>query len=168
MKKLLTIIPLVILLCFTFSCQKQGEEVAEEPVVDVEAEKAKVKSVLDKYIEAWKNEDLEIFSKIFAPDEDIVIFLADSPELFIGWETWKEKIQSYFEPIENIDVSFRDEFIKVHSSGDMAWLSCIEDANYVYKGEPVRVKGGRVTWVMEKRNGNWVIVHAHWSVPSEL
>jgi len=30
MKKLLMIIPLVILLCFTFSCQKQGEEVAEE------------------------------------------------------------------------------------------------------------------------------------------
>jgi len=28
------IIPLVILLCFTFSCQKQGEEVAEETVVD--------------------------------------------------------------------------------------------------------------------------------------
>ena len=37
MKKFLTIIPLVILLYFTFSCQ-QGEEVAEEPVVDVEAD----------------------------------------------------------------------------------------------------------------------------------
>jgi len=33
-KKLLMIIPLVILLCFAFSCQKQGEEVAEETVVD--------------------------------------------------------------------------------------------------------------------------------------
>ena len=36
MKKLLTVIPLVILFCFTFGCQK-GEEVAEEPVVDIEA-----------------------------------------------------------------------------------------------------------------------------------
>jgi pimeloyl-ACP methyl ester carboxylesterase len=36
MKRLLTIVSLVILLCFTFSCQ-QAEEVAEEPVVDVEA-----------------------------------------------------------------------------------------------------------------------------------
>lgn len=30
MKKLLMVIPLVILLCFTFSCQKQGEDVTEE------------------------------------------------------------------------------------------------------------------------------------------
>jgi pimeloyl-ACP methyl ester carboxylesterase len=37
MKKILLVFPLVFLLCFTFSCQKQVEEVAEEPVVDVEA-----------------------------------------------------------------------------------------------------------------------------------
>jgi hypothetical protein len=37
MKKLLMILPLVLVLCFTFSCQK-AEEVAEEPAVDVEAE----------------------------------------------------------------------------------------------------------------------------------
>jgi hypothetical protein len=34
MKKLLLIVPLVSLLCFTFSCQK-AEEVAEEPAVDI-------------------------------------------------------------------------------------------------------------------------------------
>ena len=34
MKKLLMIIPLVILLCLTFSCQKQGEEVAAEKEVE--------------------------------------------------------------------------------------------------------------------------------------
>ena len=41
MKKLLLILPLVFLLCITFSCQK-AEEVAEEPVVDVEAEREAV------------------------------------------------------------------------------------------------------------------------------
>jgi len=30
MKKLLMILPLVLVLCFTFGCQKQGEEAAEE------------------------------------------------------------------------------------------------------------------------------------------
>ncbi len=42
MKKLLTIIPLVILLCFTFGCQK-GEEAAEE----VKAEQEEPKEVMD-------------------------------------------------------------------------------------------------------------------------
>ncbi len=36
MKKLLMILPLVILLCFTFSCQKQGEEVAEATKESIE------------------------------------------------------------------------------------------------------------------------------------
>jgi len=43
MRKLLIFIPLVLLLCFTFSCQK-SEEVAEEPVVDVEAEKEAIRN----------------------------------------------------------------------------------------------------------------------------
>jgi len=42
MKKLFMIIPLVILLCFAFGCQK-GEEVAEEPAVDVEAREEVIK-----------------------------------------------------------------------------------------------------------------------------
>ena len=42
MKKLLTIIPLIILLCFTFSCQK-GEEVAEA----VKSEQEEPKEVMD-------------------------------------------------------------------------------------------------------------------------
>jgi len=42
MKKLLTIIPLIILLCFTFSCQK-GEEVAEA----VKPEQEEPKEVMD-------------------------------------------------------------------------------------------------------------------------
>ncbi len=42
MKKLFIILPLVLVLCFAFSCQ-QGEKVAEEPVVDVETKEEGVK-----------------------------------------------------------------------------------------------------------------------------
>ncbi len=54
MKKLLMIIPLVFLLCITFGC-KQGEEVAEEPAVDVEAEDSP--SIVGTYI--YELEDQE-------------------------------------------------------------------------------------------------------------
>ncbi|NIM58983.1 MAG: hypothetical protein GTO16_08590 [Candidatus Aminicenantes bacterium] len=58
MKKSLTIIPLVILLFFIFSCQ-QAEEVAEEPAVDVEAERVKIVELLKENVEAEKNKDME-------------------------------------------------------------------------------------------------------------
>ena len=44
MKRLLTIIPLVILLCLPFSCQK-GEDVAEESAVDIEADVEAIKAL---------------------------------------------------------------------------------------------------------------------------
>jgi hypothetical protein len=45
MKKLICVIPSVLLLCFTFACQKQGEEVAKESEVNVEADVAPHQSV---------------------------------------------------------------------------------------------------------------------------
>jgi hypothetical protein len=60
MKKLLMVIPLVILLCFTFSCQK-GEEVAEEPVVDISAD-----------IEACKMQRLRLTSTVTVDKEGYI------------------------------------------------------------------------------------------------
>jgi len=49
MKKLFMILPLVFLLCFTFGCQK-AEEVAVEPVVDVDAAKEAINGWYERYV----------------------------------------------------------------------------------------------------------------------
>jgi steroid delta-isomerase-like uncharacterized protein len=64
MKKLFLILPLICLLCFTLGCQK-GEEVADEPVVDVEEQN---KALVMRYFEAVENGDLGAVKEIFSPD----------------------------------------------------------------------------------------------------
>jgi ketosteroid isomerase-like protein len=164
MKKLLIIIPLVILLCFTFSCQ-QGEEVAEEPVVDVEAEKATVKALIDDFGRFWETEDMELFSKVFAHDDDMIVFGTDAAERWVGWEQFNESVQKQFESMENTQNTTRELDIKVHNSGEVAWVSFLMDVKGEAMGEPFSLEGGRFTGVKEKRNGNWVIVQLHVSVP---
>ncbi len=164
MKKLLMVIPLVILLCFTFSCQ-QGEEVAEEPAVDVEAEKANIQSVFDKYAKAWKALNIDLFAEIFSHDADMVIF--DTETRYDGWEAWQERLQNSIESIEDVNVTFREYSIKVHPSRTIAWLSAFEDATWTLEGQPDEVTGMRITWVLEKIEGKWVIVEGHWSVPEQ-
>ncbi len=164
MKRLLTIIPLVILLCFTFSCQ-QGEEVAEEPAVDVEAEKANIQSVFDQYAKAWKTKNIDLFAEIFSHDADMVIF--DAETRYDGWEAWQERLQNSIELIEDVNVTFREYSIKVHSSGTIAWLSAFEDATWTLEGQPDEVTGMRITWVLEKIEGKWIIVEGHWSVSEQ-
>ena len=164
MKKLLMVIPLVFLLSFTFACQ-QGEEVAEEPVVDVEAEKANIQSLFDKYSEAWKAKNIDLFAEIFSHDADMVIF--DTETRYDGGEAWKERLQNSFDLIDDVNVTFRDYSIKVHPSGTVAWLSAIEDATWTSEGQAGEVTGMRITWILEKLEGKWIIVEGHWSV-SEL
>ncbi len=164
MKKLIFILPLVFLLCLTFSCQK-AEEVAEEPVVDVGAEKASIQSVFDQYAEAWKAKNIDLFAEIFSHDADMVIF--DTETRYDGGEAWKERLQSSFDLIDDVNVTFRDYSIKVHPSGTVAWLSAIEDATWTSEGQADEVTGMRITWILEKLEGKWIIVEGHWSV-SEL
>ena len=110
MKKLLLVIPLVILLCFTFGCQ-QGEEVAEELVLE------KRLPIIDVHVHAWSawkgekpdyfpenlyltqtdeelmNENLERFERLnivkaVAFGEAVKKWKEASPERIIsGWQT---------------------------------------------------------------------------------
>ena len=133
--------------------------------VDLETEKAKVKSVVDQFEQAWETEDMELFSRIMAHDADMVNYGTDATEHFVGWEALKESVQKMFLSFENIKLTVKDQVIKVHASGNVAWFSEVADWDLVVEGKPVRSEGQRLTGVLEKRNGNWVFVQFHNSVP---
>jgi ketosteroid isomerase-like protein len=167
MKKLLFIIPLVILLCFAIGCEKEDDDVAEEakPVVDIEAEKAAVKTLVDEWMRCFETEDIETFSNIIAHDPDMVNFGTDAAERWIGWEALQDSVQRQFESTENVIVSTRDLIIFVHKAGEVAWFSMLMDMEGMAQGEPFSLEGMRLTGVFEKRDGNWFAVQIHGSVP---
>jgi ketosteroid isomerase-like protein len=133
--------------------------------VDLEAEKVKVKAVIDQNFQMLVTEDIELASKIYAHDNDMVFYGTDAAESMVGWEAIKETLQKQFAGSETKKVSVRDEVIKVHDSGKVAWFSGIVDWDVIADGQAVKLEGVRATAVFEKRNGNWVFVQAHLSVP---
>jgi len=158
---------MVFWLCFAFGCQETGEEIPAEPVVDVEMEKANVQAVLDNYARAWETLDFELFSNVFSHDSDLVIFSAVPSKSYTGWESFKEDIEKTFAENEAVEVAFRDVVINVHGSGDLAWVTCHEDWKLINQDEIVSDEGARMTWILKKRDGQWVVGHAHWSLPQE-
>jgi len=110
MKKLLMVIPLVLLLCFTFSCQK-GEEVAEEPAVDAEA----IKSLIDDYSKAWNEGDYEGFMALI--DEEAMFLLANGPTLK-GIAEIRSLYSNSFN-MNTVDLTTTTE--EIHISGDLAF-----------------------------------------------
>ncbi|NIM91122.1 MAG: SgcJ/EcaC family oxidoreductase [Candidatus Aminicenantes bacterium] len=156
-------ISLALILCIQIKCQKQTEDLS--PVVDIEAEKVNIQSVLDRWLQANRDKDIESYMKIFAPDEDIVN-LGVSGERWIGWEALKERTMKSYEAIDKIDFSVRDRVIKVHASSKVAWVFLVLDINFIFQGEAISVEKVRLTGVLEKRDENWVVVQSHASIPA--
>jgi uncharacterized protein (TIGR02246 family) len=133
--------------------------------VDVVLEKSIVKSAVDQFIQAIETEDMDLFAKIMAHDPDMVNFGTDAAERWVGWQELKEAVENQFASFDNTKLTVKDQVIKVNSSVNTAWFSETVDWDVSVQGEQIHIEGSRITGVLEKRNGNWVCVQFHTSVP---
>jgi limonene-1,2-epoxide hydrolase len=103
MKKLLMVIPLVLLLYFTFGCQK-GEEVAEEGLT-----KEEVNVVLGEVVKVYNNADMDACDKAYSTD--LVYYDPLGGGEIVGIDAFKEMIRALHEERLSINVSFNETFI---------------------------------------------------------
>ena len=157
MKKLLTIIPLVFLLCFTFSCQ-QAEEVAEEPVVDIDADIAAIKEMGNQYAVAINTGDFELWISLWADDG-----VQMPPETLarIGKEQIREAMTPVFEQM-TLDITITSiEDAKVY--GDLGLTRCNYTLDVTPKagGETIHaMRDGKALTLYEKQSdGSWKMIY---------
>jgi len=151
MKKFLTIFPLVILLCFTFSCQKQAEEA--KPTVDIEADVEAIKSLSDEIMKAYNEGDLEVLMAIVAKD---VVFMPPGKPALIG----KEAIRNWhdFDKI-SFDVNITVEEVQV--LGDWAFMRDIWIGTVTQKegGEKFELNNKSLILLRRQTDGTWKLSH---------
>ena len=116
MKKLLMVIPLVLLLCFTFGCQK-AEEATEEPVVDVEAEEEAIRTLTTEWFAAELRRDMEACLSNFAPDA--VLHVEGAPTI-VGISGIRAGYEEFFK-IPFTDWVMEPRTVFVSESGDLAY-----------------------------------------------
>jgi len=157
MKKLLTIIPLVFLLCFTFSCQ-QAEEVAEEPVVDIDADIAAIKEMGNQYAVAINTGDFELWISLWA--DDGVQMPPDTPAR-IGKEQIREAMTPVFEQMTLDIIITSIEDAKVY--GDLGLTRCNYTLDVTPKagGETIHaMRDGKALTLYEKQSdGSWKMIY---------
>ena len=97
MKKLCMIIPLVTLLCFTFSCQQQGEEVTEEAKAELD-----LKPIADKLIEVFNSQDAAALAQLYT--EDQVTICSGVPEPVRGRKAKEEFVGGFFTAFPDLNM----------------------------------------------------------------
>jgi len=101
MKKLFMILPLVLLLCFTFGCQQQGEEgITEE----------EAKALLDSALEIWNNGNMALVEDVFATE--VVAHTSTFPEDIVGLEGIKNWVKFARTAFPDMYMTFDEIIVK--------------------------------------------------------
>ncbi len=144
MKKLL-FIPLVFLLCFTFSCQ-QGEEAAEEPAVDIEVESEAMKEAFWVQANAVKAKDVELLVSTWT--DDLISSRGDR-------EATREWFANRFAQGRYSD-NFSLDKIEISASADLGYIAFSFEYFRVEEGKTTSTgKGFNVGIWKKQADGTW-------------
>ena len=162
MKKLLMIIPLVILLCFAFGCQ-QGEEVAEEAGVVglTEEDLAAIKALGPALDEAALAGDWDAIVAMFT--EDGLLMPPNGLAIKAGSE-FKAWIES-----QNMTIAEASHvFSEIDGYGDIAYVQGTYAETLIIEGvdDPVKDEGKILTILRKQSDGSWLF--AIWMSNSDL
>ena len=153
MKKLLLILPLVILLCFTFGCQK-GEEVPEEPDVDVEAEKEAVLKADSDWLKSVSDRNIERVLEYYADD---AVWLVPKVSM-----SGKDEIRKFWErdfADSDYGLTWEPTKVEVSISGDLAYTLGRWSSERKVKEGNTKTRGGAYVAVWRKApDGTWKLV----------
>ncbi len=130
---------------------------------DMEAENAEIKAVLDSYVTSVEIEDMDLYSQNVAHDPDMVNF-GGFGDPIMGWDALKKVMEDQNAALSETEITVSNLAIHVSDTGKLAWATCLWNLNAMM-GENAVELPIRCTWVLEKRDNRWVIVHFHKSMP---
>jgi len=159
-KKLLMILPLVLLFCFTFGCQK-AEEVAEESSHMTDEERASVaasaEQALTDYVEAMKQMNWNRMFE-FLVDGDELVFAEDGT-LKSGKNTLVGNLREKTAAIKKINsLEHTNKHVYVLSK-DAAVISLEFDQSFTLVTDDIIRQRGSWIYIFHRINNEWKIVH---------
>ena len=120
-----------------------------------------VREALTKSALSFEKNDLVMASQAWANDESVTVF--ESGHANYGWADYRDHhLVPEMGEMKNTKYAFSD--ITIHVAGNTAWstLKYTISADVMDNGKPRHVdSGGLGTAVLEKRDGQWRIVHWH-------
>lgn len=138
--------------------------------VDVAAEKAAVEQAINTSIK-WclPDKDREKLYAYVARDSSFFMFQTDSKSTIIGFDHFQRFCEAvFFDPrFKATGSEIKDLRISLSKGGDIAWFSCLLDDFGEWDGQPVGWINARWTGVLEKRDGRWLLVQQHFSLPTD-
>lgn len=164
MKYFISIIMLTFCLMAVIGCNNVTTN------IDREAEIAAVKEAINTSIK-WclPDKDREKLYRHAARDSAFFIFHPDSKSTIVGFDNFEKHCESiFFDPrFKATSSEIKDLRINLSPEGTVAWFSCLLDDYGEWDGREIGWTNARWTGVLEKRDGKWLLVQQHFSLPTD-
>jgi ketosteroid isomerase-like protein len=119
--------------------------------------------LLENYAQSYRDKNLEGILKLFIEDDDLVVIGTGYDE----WVNGKNELHAGFsrdiDQADSVNVKFRN--VTISAAGEVAWISCHMNMEAVVNSQEIFLPG-RLSVVLEKRNGKWLFAHLHYSLPA--
>ena len=127
------------------------------PVWAAVDDRSEVEQVVRSNMTAFAAGDFATLDKLWAHDEDLQVF--ESGHANLGWKDYSENhLKPELVQLKGIQINVSD--VKVRLAGKTAWATYKYSYSLTVKDKTI--SGSALgTAILEKRRGNWVIVHAH-------
>ena len=144
------------LVCFLFVTG-----VAASACVSLASDNQDAEAAVRALIRANAEKDIRTLSKMMAHDADITSYTIGGRK-YVGWPDFEHDMQEEFQSAHTIEIPIRE--LKVWSKGDVAWYAMeIDYIRTVKTGNDSKkaLLPLRETGVLERRNGQWVLLSWH-------
>jgi uncharacterized protein (TIGR02246 family) len=130
------------------------------------SDETQIKALEQRIADGANAKDVGAIMKNFAPDETLLVFDVIPPREYRGADAFRKDWEGFFDRFGPITIQNSD--MNVTSHGEMAFATYIAHLTGKGKdGNPMDVTM-RITDVLRKSSGKWLIVHEHVSVPVDL
>jgi uncharacterized protein (TIGR02246 family) len=136
----------------------QGKKEAKQAAAD------DVSTVLRQLYAAWGDLDPQKAAPFYAKDADLTFFDI-APMKYQGWSGYAAGVPKAFAPYKSAKFTLNDD-LRTHLHGNLAWATATWHGELIKKDGSTEKMDGRYTAVLEKRDGKWLVVHEHMSVPA--
>jgi len=150
------------LLLVSSSALAQGKA----PKASAKTDEAKIKTLYEDYLKAFNAKDVNGVMACYSP-KDLYVFDAIPPRAYPSWDAYKKDWEGLFAAFPGA-VHYSMSEVSITVVGPLAYAHNIQTGYFTDKNGSHLDAVVRVTDVLRKIDGKWLIVHEHVSVPVDL
>lgn len=135
--------------------------VAASACVSLASDDQSAEAAVRLLVRANAEKDMPTMSRMMAHDADITSYTIGGRK-YVGWPRLEQDLQEEFDSAATIEIPIRE--LKVWTKGDLAWYTMeVDYIRTVTAGSDVEraLLPLRETGVLERRNGQWVLLSWH-------